>query len=113
MDSPDSPFAEINTRGTTDATVYPEPSASNGPEMKKRKHDHDGNHVSPGSSTSNARYPELVHANAQVAKTQEVIKSECDTLIKACVGDASNTVSYLAYVVRSGQGKALGKLNYA
>ena len=85
IDSADSPFREDAFKGTTDATVYPSSSASEGPETKKRKHsDGAGAHVA-SNSTTNARYSELMHTNGQLNQLHEIIKRECDAVIQSCV----------------------------
>ncbi|KLO20712.1 proteasome activator pa28, REG alpha/beta subunit [Schizopora paradoxa] len=84
IDSADSPFRDEAFEGTTDGTVYPSSSASEGPETKKRKHlDGAGAHVA-SNSTVNARYPEVMHTNGQVNQLHEIIKRECDAVVTSC-----------------------------
>ncbi|KIJ65037.1 hypothetical protein HYDPIDRAFT_131236 [Hydnomerulius pinastri MD-312] len=72
---------------STDTRVYPAPSAtadSNGP-ASKRKRTEDG--IVPSSlanDATNARYPELVHANKHILKLHETIKAECAQLSDYC-----------------------------
>ncbi|KAF9229062.1 proteasome activator pa28 REG alpha/beta subunit [Gyrodon lividus] len=82
----DSPYHISQASASTDATVYPPLNATydlNGP-ASKRKRTEDG--VSPpfANDTSNARYPELVHANKHILKLQETIKAECAQLSDSC-----------------------------
>ena len=67
--------------------MHPEPK-QDGPENKKRKRsDEDGVHPSTHacSSTKNARYPDLMHANDAVHKAHMEVKKECDDLVQYCV----------------------------
>ncbi|KAF8846179.1 proteasome activator pa28 REG alpha beta subunit [Paxillus ammoniavirescens] len=81
----DSPYHISQAPASTDARVYPPPNATsdlNGP-ASKRKRTEDGVVPSPNDAT-NARYPELVHANKHILKLQETIKGECSQLADFC-----------------------------
>ncbi|KIJ21952.1 hypothetical protein PAXINDRAFT_159937 [Paxillus involutus ATCC 200175] len=81
----DSPYHISQAPASTDARVYPPPNATsdlNGP-ASKRKRTEDGVVPSPNDAT-NARYPELVHANMHILKLQETIKGECSQLADFC-----------------------------
>ncbi|KDQ63335.1 hypothetical protein JAAARDRAFT_374986 [Jaapia argillacea MUCL 33604] len=83
-----SPFNLLHSSTFTDTTVYPRPSGSEEPEIKKRKRVVDGSGVPNGAGIvkdiENARYPNLVLANKHMAKIHEDVKRECEQLADNC-----------------------------
>ncbi|EIW86913.1 proteasome activator pa28 REG alpha beta subunit [Coniophora puteana RWD-64-598 SS2] len=85
LHSPDSPFHISHASTSTDATVHPAPTRTDGAEVKKRKRSESDD----GSSTTlndivNARYPSVVHANRHITGLRQYLKDECEQLADSC-----------------------------
>ncbi|KAH9858365.1 proteasome activator pa28 REG alpha/beta subunit [Lenzites betulinus] len=81
-----SPFHLSQAARTTDATVYPPPSAVPEPETKKRKLDAGGgvNGVSITNDASHAKNPAKMIGNKHTAALHEQLKRECETMAELC-----------------------------
>ncbi|KAI0361005.1 proteasome activator pa28 REG alpha/beta subunit [Trametes cingulata] len=83
---PTSPFHLSHAPHSTDATVYPPPSASTEPEAKKRKLETGGapNGVSTSSDASHAKHPGKMLSNKHTIALHEHLKRECEELADLC-----------------------------
>lgn len=84
--SPSSIFHTSNASLTDVAVHPPPPSSLEGPDVKKRKLENGivENGVTSANSGEHARYPDLVRCNPHIKAAQDVIKSECETLVASC-----------------------------
>ncbi|KAH7885980.1 proteasome activator pa28 REG alpha beta subunit [Phlebopus sp. FC_14] len=86
-DAEDSPFHISHAPPSTDAKVYPltvTATESNGPPSKRKRAEDGSASLSLANDATNARYPELVHANKHLLTLQETIKKECAQLSDCC-----------------------------